>query len=123
MSRAYDDSRYLARTLVATLLDLEPHDQDSVLAYFRDELRRLGVCDGSAQTPQQGSPGTNGQSPQDSVAGAAPPTLQDFNVFIIGTDPHHARFSTAIGAAGPRSGDHAAMMTSQPAEHSDREQM
>jgi hypothetical protein len=123
MSRAYDDSRYLARTLAATLLDLEPHDQESVLAYFRDELRRLGICDGSAPTTLKDSPETSDSSPQDPVEGKAPPTLQDVDVFIIGTDPHRIRFSSQISAAGPRSGDNSAMMTSQPAEHSDLERM
>jgi len=46
MSRAYDDSRYLARTLAATLLDLEPPQQDQVLAYLKEELRRLGISNG-----------------------------------------------------------------------------
>jgi hypothetical protein len=46
MSRAYDDSRYLARTLAASLLDLEPPQQNQVLAYLKEELHRLGISNG-----------------------------------------------------------------------------
>lgn len=59
MSRAYDDSRYLARTLAATLLDLEPDRQVELLAYFKEELDRLGVCTNSLLAG--GRPAPNGQ--------------------------------------------------------------
>ena len=41
MSSAYDDSRYLARTLAATMLDLEPAQRKDILAFLRQELERL----------------------------------------------------------------------------------
>jgi hypothetical protein len=65
MSRAYDDSRYLARTLAATLLDLEPARQQELLAYLRDELNRLGVCTtallAGARPPVNGEAHDNGR--------------------------------------------------------------
>ena len=41
MSKAYDDSRYLARTLAVTLLDLEPAQRTEILRYLQEELERL----------------------------------------------------------------------------------
>lgn len=43
MSSSYEDSRYLARTLAATLLDLGPRQRSEVLAYLEDELERLSI--------------------------------------------------------------------------------
>ena len=41
--RAYDDSRYLARTLAATMLDLEPAQRVEILTYLQQEVARLVV--------------------------------------------------------------------------------
>ena len=45
MPSAYDESRYLARTFAASLLDLAPDEQSAVLAFLRDELKRLSIQD------------------------------------------------------------------------------
>ncbi len=56
MSKAYDEGRYLARTLAVTLLDLEPGQRDEILRYLQEELERLahashdaGTADGEAE--------------------------------------------------------------------------
>jgi hypothetical protein len=41
MSKAYDEGRYLARTLAVTLLDLEPAQRTEILRYLQEELERL----------------------------------------------------------------------------------
>ncbi len=41
MSKAYDESRYLARTLAVTLLDLEPAQRNEILGYLQQEVERL----------------------------------------------------------------------------------
>jgi hypothetical protein len=81
MSRAFDDSCYLARTLAASLLDLELTGQESVLAYLRAELNRLGVAGGSvtAAYPQEQT-NTHESGPRNLSAAASGP---DLNVFII----------------------------------------
>jgi hypothetical protein len=65
MSRAYDDSRYLARTLAASLLDLEPPQRDQLLAFLKEELDRLGVCTNAllagARPPVNGEAHDNGR--------------------------------------------------------------
>jgi hypothetical protein len=43
LPRAYDDSRYLARTLAATMLDLEPAQRVEILTYLQQEVARLVV--------------------------------------------------------------------------------
>ena len=81
MSRAFDDSCYLARTLAASLLDLEHTDQETVLAYLRDELKRLGVAgDSSTAAYPQDQSNTHESGPRDVSAAASEP---DLNVFII----------------------------------------
>jgi hypothetical protein len=45
MSKAYDDSRYLARTLAASMLELAPEDQNAIVSFFKDELSRLGIAE------------------------------------------------------------------------------
>ncbi|MGZ8876487.1 MAG: hypothetical protein ACXW1F_08470, partial [Halobacteriota archaeon] len=40
---AYDDSRYLARTLAATMLDLAPAQRVEILTYFQEGVARLVV--------------------------------------------------------------------------------
>ena len=58
MSKAYDEGRYLARTLAVTLLDLEPAQRNEILCYLQQELERLahapgedvsGVAEGEAE--------------------------------------------------------------------------
>lgn len=41
MSQAYDDSRYLARTLAITLLDLTSPERNEILRYLQEELERV----------------------------------------------------------------------------------
>jgi hypothetical protein len=41
MSKAVDDSQYLARTLAITLLDLQPAQKHEILSYLHQELERL----------------------------------------------------------------------------------
>lgn len=54
MTRAYDDSRYLARTLAASMLELEPEEKNNIVSFFQDELRRLGICEAqTSASPQQ----------------------------------------------------------------------
>lgn len=53
MSKAYDDSRYLARTLAASMLELDPKDQNGIVSFFKDELRRLGISESQASAPLQ----------------------------------------------------------------------
>ena len=79
MSRALDDSRYLARTLAASLLDLEHTDQETVLSFLRDELKRLGVAGGSATVahPQEHS-NTNEPGPRNVSAASPGPDLNEF---------------------------------------------
>jgi hypothetical protein len=51
MSKAYDDSRYLARTLAASMLELAPDDQNGIVSFFQDELRRLGIASQQPAAP------------------------------------------------------------------------
>jgi hypothetical protein len=75
MSRAYEDSRYLARTLAATLLDLEPDRQEELLAYLKEELDRLGICTNgllaSKRPPLNGQATDNGRPVWESLAAQA----------------------------------------------------
>lgn len=41
MSKAYDEGRYLARSLAVTLLDLEPAQRSEILRYLQEEVARL----------------------------------------------------------------------------------
>lgn len=50
MSKAYDDSRYLARTLAATMLDLEPAQRDEILLFLQKQVERLAQSAGPAET-------------------------------------------------------------------------
>ncbi|MCU0954365.1 MAG: hypothetical protein MUC37_07085 [Hyphomicrobium sp.] len=51
MSKAYDDSRYLARTLAASLIELAPEDQVAIVSFLKDELRRLGIPEAPSVSP------------------------------------------------------------------------
>jgi hypothetical protein len=53
MSKAYDESRYLARTLAVTLLDLEPAQRHEILRYLQQEVERL------ANAPDEDASGTD----------------------------------------------------------------
>lgn len=85
MSRAYDDSRYLARSLVATLLDLDANQQNAVLAYLQDELTRLGISDGiEVSGARQDRAVPHAFASNDDHRRGPNSDLQDGNAFIIG---------------------------------------
>lgn len=103
MSRAYDDGRYLARTLAATLLDLDPLDQESILAYFKDELRRLGVAGGTETVTERQEQSKSDES--GSREGSAGATGPDFSAFIIAEEAHRPPLAAAMGTVGLHNGD------------------